>query len=135
DTIESQPIENIATPITQPEIESKISPDQYRKIANSLVMKLRKNEDDENCENWNRSRLISWYLDEIEKQIESEEQLFSARNLVDKIIDRLLYKDHVLIQLSDIGLKDISINSQEKVEKEDKDNQVLVAHPNYVIDI
>lgn len=39
-----------------------------------------------------RSDVVGWYLLEKESEIESEEQLMETKELVQKVLDRLIYK-------------------------------------------
>lgn len=70
-----------------------------------------------------RSDVVDWYLLQKEAEIETEAQLMETKELVEKVLDRLTYKDQVIIPLTQTGLR-----------KEDSDNPLLVVHPNYVID-
>lgn len=38
-----------------------------------------------------KSELVAWYLDQIQDQIDSEEELLERKNFIEKIIDRLTY--------------------------------------------
>lgn len=44
-----------------------------------------------------KSELVAWYLDQIQDQIDSEEELLERKNFIEKIIDRLTY--HVCIKI------------------------------------
>jgi len=44
-----------------------------------------------------KSELIAWYLDQIQDQLDSEEELLERKNFIEKIIDRLTY--HVCINI------------------------------------
>lgn len=44
-----------------------------------------------------KSELVAWYLDQIQEQIDSEEELLDHKNYIEKIIDRLTY--HVRIRI------------------------------------
>ena len=103
-----------------------------------------------------RTELVNWYLNEVESEIESEQELMERKTLVEKVIYRLvhhvssylwsrdqtrdplmcnifawlLFQDHVLIQLDHTaGLKQ---KGEEGLTRDD--DPVLVVHPNYVID-
>lgn len=43
-----------------------------------------------------KSELVAWYLDQIQDQIDSEEELLERKNFIEKIIDRLTY--HVCLK-------------------------------------
>lgn len=72
-----------------------------------------------------RSALVAWYLDEIQDQIDSEEELLERKSLIEKIIDRLIYHDQIIIPLTEYATK--------AKDGEDEDH-VLVVHPNYIIE-
>jgi len=44
-----------------------------------------------------KSELVAWYLDQIQEQINSEDDLLERKNFIEKIIERLTY--HVRIKL------------------------------------
>ncbi|CDW55696.1 zygotic DNA replication licensing factor mcm6 B [Trichuris trichiura] len=64
------------------------------------------------------SHLVDWYLEEISETIESEEEAFQKKEMLQKIIRRLVHHDNVLIALS---------------TEEDAD-PFIVVHPNYVLE-
>lgn len=43
-----------------------------------------------------RSDLVEWYLNLIADQIESEEELLAKKEMIEKVIDRLIYHVSVL---------------------------------------
>lgn len=49
-----------------------------------------------------KSELVAWYLDQIQDQIDSEEELLERKNFIEKIIDRLTY--HVCIKIVNLKL-------------------------------
>lgn len=38
-----------------------------------------------------RSDVVAWYLEQVQDQIETEEELVERKALVEKVIDRLIY--------------------------------------------
>jgi len=52
---------------------------------------------DDNKGGIRKSELIAWYLDQIQDQLDSEEELLERKNFIEKIIDRLTY--HVCINI------------------------------------
>ncbi|ESO02705.1 hypothetical protein HELRODRAFT_185013 [Helobdella robusta] len=113
----------------------KITFEEYKHLANLLVLYLRRREeeflaegDTEGCGGVTMSALVDWYLKEIEDEIDSEEELLTKKSLVEKVIKRLINHDHVLIKLSYTGL------SKGRTEIVEEDDPILVVHPNYVID-
>ncbi|KAM4626249.1 DNA replication licensing factor MCM6 [Discoglossus pictus] len=102
---------------------------EYKRISNLLVLQLRKSEDDDDSSQ-KKSELINWYLKEIESEIDSEEELVNRKQIIDKVIHRLVHYDHILIELTQSGLKD-SADEEEASKEEDP---YLVVNPNYLLD-
>ncbi|XP_015600905.1 DNA replication licensing factor Mcm6 [Cephus cinctus] len=115
-----------------PKKKLTMSFDEYKNLSNMLVLYMRNEEnriesEDENKEGTKKSELVAWYLDQIQDQIDSEEELLERKALVEKIIDRLIYHDQIIIPL-----KTGELGSGEQDSDEDP---TLVVHPNYVIEI
>ncbi|XP_023241991.1 DNA replication licensing factor MCM6-like [Centruroides sculpturatus] len=109
----------------------KLSYEAYKSLSNLLVMYLQREESkaEEKSElGIKRSDLINWYLKEIESEIETEEELIIKKLTVEKVIDRLIEHDQIIIPLSKQGLKGDS-------EEMEEDDPILVVHPNYVPEI
>ncbi|XP_020795132.1 DNA replication licensing factor MCM6 [Boleophthalmus pectinirostris] len=105
----------------------RLSFTEYRRISNLLVLHLRKAEEVEQEEELKKSAVVNWYLKEIEADIESEEDLINKKALVEKVIHRLVHYDHILIELSQSGLK----GSESAITEEEA---VLVVNPNYILE-
>lgn len=100
-----------------------------------------------------KSAVVNWYLKEIESEIDSEEELVRKKSLIEKVLHRLVHyvsptskplvppqktsrclltgvllQDHILIQLSQAGLKGSESASTEEEEA------VLVVNPNYILE-
>lgn len=69
-----------------------------------------------------RSELINWYLEEVADEFQSEAQLAECKILVERIIDRLVKKDNILIAIGGTGLDAVSSEAADPY---------LVVHPNY----
>jgi len=69
-----------------------------------------------------RSDVVSWYLGELSEEIGSQEELVEHRQIVEKVVDRLIYQDQVIVPLT---------NTSKGGEEADP---FLVVHPNYVQD-
>ena len=41
--------------------------------------------------------MIAWYLDEIENDIESEADLIEQKQVIEKVVDKLIYQDQVFL--------------------------------------
>jgi DNA replication licensing factor MCM6 len=78
-----------------------------------------------------KSELIAWYLNEIESQIENEQQLNEQNVLIEKIINRLINYDNVIIKLDKTGLKSDGKEGETETQTSETD-PILVVHPNYV---
>lgn len=113
--------------------ESQVKPSlrlsfaEYKRISNLLVLHLRKSEEVEEEEELKKSAVVNWYLKEIEADIESEEDLINKKALVEKVIHRLVHYDHILIELSQAGLKGSESAST-------GEEAVLVVNPNYILE-
>jgi DNA replication licensing factor MCM6 len=98
---ETTPMETTETAEARPTASVKLTYDEYKRISNMLVYYIRKKEEEfeatldepetsEQVGGVHRSELIAWYLEEIESQIESEQQLKEQTALIEKIIHRLI---------------------------------------------
>ncbi|XP_060940385.1 DNA replication licensing factor MCM6 [Limanda limanda] len=105
----------------------RLSFPEYRRISNLLVLHLRRAEEAEEEEELKKSAVVNWYLKEIESEIDSEEELVNRKGLIEKVIHRLVHYDHILIELSQTGLKGSESESSEE-------EGVLVVNPNYNLD-
>ncbi|XP_011495965.1 PREDICTED: DNA replication licensing factor Mcm6 [Ceratosolen solmsi marchali] len=106
-----------------------MSYEEYKNLTNMLAIYMRGEEarierEGENKEGIRKSELVAWYLDKIQDQIDSEAELLERKSLIEKIIDRLIYHDQIIIPLT---------TNAAKLEGEDEDH-MLVVHPNYIID-
>ncbi|XP_068557942.1 DNA replication licensing factor MCM6 [Cebidichthys violaceus] len=110
----------------QPKPALRLSFPEYRRISNLLVLHLRRAEEAEEEEELKKSAVVNWYLKEIESEIDSEEELVSKKGLIEKVLHRLVHYDHILIELSQAGLK----GSESASTEED----VLVVNPNYMLE-
>ncbi|XP_078052161.1 minichromosome maintenance 6 [Augochlora pura] len=129
-----------ATDTQQPqEVHKKkltMSFEEYKSLSNMLILYMRNEETraetsptDENKGGLRKTELVAWYLDQIQDQIDSEEELLERKNFIEKIIDRLTYHDQIIIPLHTTGLR------RKDKDEEDEDDPLLVVHPNYIIDV
>uniref|UniRef100_A0A667Y9T7 DNA replication licensing factor MCM6 n=1 Tax=Myripristis murdjan TaxID=586833 RepID=A0A667Y9T7_9TELE len=114
-----------AEPGAQPKPSLRLSFTEYRRISNLLVLHLRRAEEEEQLK---KSAVVNWYLKEIESEIDSEEELVNKKQLIEKVLHRLVHYDHILIELSRAGLKGSESASTEEEEV------VLVVNPNYSLE-
>ena len=129
----------------------KISVDEYKRLTNMMVYQLRKmDEEQENRENTNvmpgvkRADLINWVLEQLADEINSLDELARKKATLDKIIDRLVHVDEILIQLDKRTVSQFGLTGEDKdkttatQDDEDEDpegnNLYLIVHPNYVAD-
>lgn len=116
--------------------------DEYKNLSNMLILHLR--EEEMRCtaagtdtEGIRRSELVQWYLEQIQDMLESEDDLIERKMLVERLIERLITHDQVLIPLRTTELKHRGKDTQQDVEteeSEDADDPFLMVHPNYVLD-
>ncbi|XP_046687429.1 LOW QUALITY PROTEIN: DNA replication licensing factor Mcm6-like, partial [Homalodisca vitripennis] len=118
--------EPVATDASQQKKKLKLSFDEYKSIANMLVTYVRNEEDKSDSEGIRRSDVVNWYLEKISDQIDTEEELVEKKALIEKIIDRLIFHDQVIIPLT---------SSKAKSDETEEEDPLLVVHPNYVVDI
>ncbi|XP_066489115.1 DNA replication licensing factor MCM6 [Tiliqua scincoides] len=111
-----------------PKASLRLSFLEYRRISNLIVMHLRKSEEEDDDASLRKSELINWYLKEIESEIDSEEELINKKKIIEKVIHRLTHYDHILIELTQTGLKD---STEEESFEEDP---YLVVNPNYLLE-
>jgi len=126
--------EAMETDAEQPEAQEpnkknlKLSYEQYKKMSFLLIDHIRSQEElAESAGSGDtagsdstptRSQLINWYLEEISSEIEGEEELVEQKLIVEKVVDRLIYQDQVIVPLNNPGSKG-------------EENPFLVIHPNY----
>ncbi|RWS10053.1 zygotic DNA replication licensing factor mcm6-B-like protein [Dinothrombium tinctorium] len=103
----------------------KLSYDKYKSMANMFVIHLRREEEEGESEGITRSQLTEWYLEQC-SDIETEADLIKTKILCDKVIDRLVKTDHILIPLKPSTAMDTDEVTDE--------NSILVVHPNYIPD-
>uniref|UniRef100_A0A4W4DTW8 DNA replication licensing factor MCM6 n=1 Tax=Electrophorus electricus TaxID=8005 RepID=A0A4W4DTW8_ELEEL len=104
---------------------------EYRCLSNLLVLHMQKMEQLDEESSVTKSELINWYLKEIENEIESEAELIARKNLIEKVLHRLIHYDHVIIELTKTGLKKVTDEEEEPIVEEDP---FLVVNPNYVLE-
>ncbi|KAK3796633.1 hypothetical protein RRG08_008387 [Elysia crispata] len=116
-----------------PKAPIRLSYEDYKHMANLMVLHMRRQEEEagEDETGLRKSDVIGWYLTEIQDEIQSEEELNEKRSVVEKVIDRLVHHDHVLIQLTQTGLKPRGGQEGDLIREDDP---ILVVHPNYMID-
>lgn len=114
-----------------------LSFEDYKHLSNMLILHMRREENREELEGSDstgirRSDIVNWYLSEIADQIETEDELIERKNLVEKVLDRLIYHDQVIIPLKSSSLSSKK-HGTAPVSQEDED-PVLIVHPNFVVE-
>ena len=128
----------------------KISVDEYKRLTNMMVYQLRKMDEEQEASGTNvvmpgvkRRELINWVLEQLADEINSLDELARKKGTLDKIIDRLVHVDEILIQLDKRTVSQFGMTSEDKdgataEEDDDEDpegnNLYLIVHPNYVAD-
>ena len=74
----------------------RLNYDEYKSMSNLIIMYMRREEnrleeEGSDSEGLKRSQVVNWYLSEIEDDIETEEELLEKKELVEKVIDRLVH--------------------------------------------
>ncbi|KAJ9208983.1 hypothetical protein DTO021D3_200 [Paecilomyces variotii] len=108
--------------------KTKITYDKYMKILNLFVRRV--NEDESNSgEGVEQEELLVWYLEQIESELNSEEDLERERDLAVKVLKRMV-KDNILMPIRGEGLvEDTDGEQSARTEK-----TVYVLHPNCAIE-
>uniref|UniRef100_A0A4W4H8G2 DNA replication licensing factor MCM6 n=1 Tax=Electrophorus electricus TaxID=8005 RepID=A0A4W4H8G2_ELEEL len=101
---------------------------EYKRLSNLIVLHLRRAEEGEDEDALKKSAVVNWYLKEIESEIDSEMELISKKDMVEKVIHRLVHYDCVLIELTQSGLK--SSTGTDAPEE----GVTLVVNPNYTLE-
>lgn len=92
-----QPEDDGATPVEADQTAKKkltLSFDEYKSLSNMVIVYMRKEEEqqgEESYEGIRRSHVVGWYLRLIEDQLESEDELIEKKEMMEKVIDRLIY--------------------------------------------
>ncbi|KAL5009589.1 hypothetical protein ScPMuIL_011894 [Solemya velum] len=133
-TPEDTPVESQEDTVV-PKKGLKLSYEEYKQMANLLVLFMRKREEETeetDVGGLRRSDMVSWYLKEMESEIDSEAELLEKKTVIEKVLDRLVHHDHVLIELKQTGLNQKGKDGDALVREDDP---FLVVHPNYVVDV
>ncbi|KAA3674023.1 DNA replication licensing factor MCM6 [Paragonimus westermani] len=111
----------------------RVTYEEYRKIASLLIMRTKQWSDapetavtdpsDQAGGAPKRSELVNWYLEVVGEEFQTEAQLAECKLLVERVIDRLIKKDNILIAIGSSGLDSTTAEVADPY---------LVVHPNYV---
>jgi len=103
----------------------KLTYDKYKKISFMLIDFIRKKDNEAEAQTGQeenaprKSDVVNWYLEEQSDEIGSQDELLEQRRIVEKVVDRLVYGDQVLVAID---------NSSKGADP------FLVVHPNYCQD-
>ncbi|KAJ5980662.1 hypothetical protein N7481_007960 [Penicillium waksmanii] len=103
--------------------KTKITYDKFSKILNLIVRRIREDEVNQG-EGVEQEDLILWYLEQIEGELNNHEDMQRERDLVKKVLKRMV-KDHVLLRIASDLMEDEG-NTQQTAE----DKVLYVMHPN-----
>uniref|UniRef100_A0A8D9E5A3 DNA replication licensing factor MCM6 n=2 Tax=Cacopsylla melanoneura TaxID=428564 RepID=A0A8D9E5A3_9HEMI len=103
----------------------KLSFDEYKSLTNMLVAYMRQEEEKVTSEGLHKSEVVSWYLEQVGDQIENEEELLERKTVIEKVIERLIYHDQVILTLT-------SERRKQAQDSAEDDDPLLVVHPNYI---
>ncbi|KAL1863321.1 MCM DNA helicase complex subunit mcm6 [Paecilomyces lecythidis] len=107
--------------------KTKITYDKYMKILNLLVRRV--NEDESSSgEGVEQEELLTWYLEQIESDLNTQEDFERERDLAIKVLKRMV-KDNILMPIRGEGLTQDTDGEQSAPTK-----TVYVLHPNCAIE-
>ncbi|KAL1868591.1 MCM DNA helicase complex subunit mcm6 [Paecilomyces lecythidis] len=107
--------------------KTKITYDKYMKILNLLVRRV--NEDESSSgEGVEQEELLTWYLEQIESDLNTQEDFERERDLAIKVLKRMV-KDNILMPIRGEGLTQDTDGEQSAPSK-----TVYVLHPNCAIE-
>lgn len=145
-TTDEEPMEEESEQQTNEEM--KVSVDDYKRFTNMMVYQLRRLDEEQEAESQangttiempgvKRRDLINWILEQLSDEINSLDELARKKAMMDKIIDRLVHVDEILIQLdkrtvSQFGTSAETATTEDDEEDPDGNNLYLIVHPNYV---
>lgn len=107
-----------------------LSAEEYQKIVGQIIIEIKKAERESGELGLHRSRVIDWYLELKEPEIETEDQINFHRKLIKSVLNRLIRKDSVLIEIQDRTRMNEEADSTLDPEILDND-PLLMIHPNY----
>lgn len=123
--VESQPLE--PTQPTQNRVT--ISLPMYKSMAEVLCIKLRQESENEERESpaMMRSELVNWYLHQCVGELNTEAELIKRKEICEKVIDRLIRHDQVLMELRDDGrIVDQSEEASQQPGAEREDRAIMI---------
>lgn len=107
----------------------KISLSEYKGMAEVFMLKLRQVERDSGVPTMRRSDLIDWYLHTCVGDIATESELIKKKQVSEKVLDRLIKIDSILMEMRDDGELIDSTGSQDQQEQQqqhDEDRLIII---------
>lgn len=111
----------------QEKAKTKITFDKYSKIMNVFVRRVREDEVNQG-DGVEQEDLIVWYLEQIEGDLNSEEELMHERDLATKVLKRMV-KDRILLRIAQDLMPDA-----DAPEATPEERIVYVLHPNCAVE-
>jgi len=111
--------------------------EEYKKIAFMLISHIHQKEEmseagsDSKDYAPTKSDVVDWYLNEISNEIDSQEELLEKKTIVEKVLDKLIFSDMVIIPIK--STKSADVIDKPGAEEEREENPYLVIHPHYSI--
>lgn len=126
---ESQPME--ATQQTQ-QVKITVPAAVYKSMADVFLIKLRQEQENEERETpaMRRSELIDWYLHKCVDEISTQEELIKRKHICDCVINRLVYKDYILMEITDQGtIIDPQRSRDEQQQADGQEDKMIIINP------
>merc|ERR1712152_66514 len=85
--------------------QQETAKEKYKKISFLIIEHIRRKEaetessQEEKDSAPTKSQVIAWYLDEIGNDIETEDELIEQKQVIEKVVDKLIYQDQVIAPL------------------------------------
>ena len=117
-------------PSQPPREKTKITYDKYMSILSLLVRRINADETSAGT-GVEEDELKTWYLEQKEDEINSEEELEAERELVKKVLKRMV-KDNVVMQIRGEGL--MEEDGAGEGSSRDAGRVVYVLHPNVALE-
>jgi DNA replication licensing factor MCM6 len=113
-----------AAPVEKPERQkTKITYEKYAKILNFVVQRIREDELNQG-EGVEQEDLIIWYLEQIEAELDTQEDMARERNLCSKVIKRMV-REGMLLRITS------SLEAEASTQQDAEGDKILyVLHPN-----
>ncbi|CRG84386.1 DNA replication licensing factor MCM6 [Talaromyces islandicus] len=114
-------------PVTTTRQKTKITYDKYMKILNLFVRRLNEDEatDGQGVE---QHELVTWYLERIESELNSQDDLDRERDLAYKVLKRMT-KDNIIMPIRGQGL-----TNDEDQPEDSAQTVIYVLHPNCALE-